>query len=224
MCKIEDLNEIEVKKSLKCLYEHDEQLTKLRWLNEKAELMAKEFEVLLILKAYLFLFFGICSFFQIELKLSDFSILPSNIASFFSDTNFESNSVILSREEIKQLEKLCGFKIRNQKLLYRASSQRYSAKLFHDKCNFVANTLTIIQSENGFVFGGFTKKSWDCNFIMKKTDTHAFIFSFKNEENKPEKLLVNPFNYRNAISCNPINGPVFGDEIIIADKCNEGLK
>jgi hypothetical protein len=43
------------------------------------------------------------------------------------------------------------------------------------------NTLRVIKSENGNIFGGYTTKAWDSNW-ESVTDPNAFIFSLINKE------------------------------------------
>ena len=46
------------------------------------------------------------------------------------------------------------------KLIYRASEHDYTAKSFHDCCNDKGPTLVVIKSSGGWIFGGYTTKSW----------------------------------------------------------------
>ena len=46
------------------------------------------------------------------------------------------------------------------KLLYRASEHGYTAKSFHEYCDDKGPTLVIIKSSGGWIFGGYTAKSW----------------------------------------------------------------
>jgi hypothetical protein len=64
-----------------------------------------------------------------------------------------------------------------------------TAQNFHTKCDTVANTLTIIKSTNGNIFGGFTEKAWDSSsgYVI---DPKAFVFSLVNNENKPFKAII----------------------------------
>ncbi len=59
----------------------------------------------------------------------------------------------------KWLHKLTGQK-KGWKLLYRASKEGFSASSFHSKCNNQGPTITIIQSTNGNIFGGYNTASW----------------------------------------------------------------
>ncbi len=78
---------------------------------------------------------------------------------------------------------------------------------FHKRCDEIANTLTIIKSEHGNIFGGFAEKAWDSSNQLYE-DPKAFIFSLVNKENKPFKAMS---TYRaRAIRCDPSYGPSFG--------------
>ena len=46
------------------------------------------------------------------------------------------------------------------KLIYRASEHGYTAKSFHECCDDKGPTLIVIKSDGGWIFGGYTKKSW----------------------------------------------------------------
>lgn len=118
-------------------------------------------------------------------------------------------SKILSNEEMIALERLVGFSLRNRSLLYRASDHGFEAVKFHEKCDKISNTLTIIKSANGFVFGGFTTTTWDGPDAHKRDDK-AFLLSLKNKENKAEKMMVNPAMAQYAVVSNPGLGPTFG--------------
>ena len=55
---------------------------------------------------------------------------------------------------------------------------------FHSKCDIKPNTLVIVKSANGNIFGGYTEKDWAHTGNYKKDD-YAFIFSLVNKDNKP---------------------------------------
>ena len=48
----------------------------------------------------------------------------------------------------------------NWRLIYRASEHGYSAKSFHECCDDKGPTLVVIKSSGGWIFGGYTTKSW----------------------------------------------------------------
>ena len=54
------------------------------------------------------------------------------------------------------------------KLMYRASENGYTAKSFHDNCEDIDEpTLIIIKSSEGYLFGGFTTRTWACDHSKK---------------------------------------------------------
>ena len=46
------------------------------------------------------------------------------------------------------------------KLLYRASEHGYTAESFHEYCDDKKPTLVVIKSSGGWIFGGYTTRSW----------------------------------------------------------------
>lgn len=46
-------------------------------------------------------------------------------------------------------------------LLYRGSENGFSASTFHQKCDNIPNTLTIVRTEFGKTIAGFTQYTWN---------------------------------------------------------------
>jgi hypothetical protein len=114
-------------------------------------------------------------------------------------------SEILSIQQTFELLKLCSLS-RNWELIYRASRDGFQADRFHSQCDRKPNTLVIIKSTNGNIFGGYTEQDWT-HTNSYKNDANAFIFSLVNKENKP--LIMKPQN-QNVIYCLSSYGPTFG--------------
>ena len=116
------------------------------------------------------------------------------------------------------------------RLKYRASRDGFSAESFQAKCDGVPNTLTVIKSSSGNIFGGFAKKMWDlwsscgksCGYeaceeyglcedksALVFRDPDAYIFSLVNKEKVPFKALCSS-DGENALYCSPSSGPSFG--------------
>ena len=102
-------------------------------------------------------------------------------------------------------------------LIYRASRDGFEAAKFHSKCDNKPNTLIVIKSTNGNIFGGYTEQSWSGSGF--KTDSNAFIFSLINLDNKPKKIK---WSRNQAIGCSTSHGPIFGagHDLFISDKSN----
>ena len=89
-------------------------------------------------------------------------------------------------------------------LLYRASEEGYSPKIFHNKVDNIKNTLLLIKDINNFIYGGFTRKTWDGNKIYKN-DKNAIVFNLEKENYYKIK------NEKYAIFCDPDNLAIFGE-------------
>ena len=102
-------------------------------------------------------------------------------------------------------------------LIYRASRDGFEAAKFHSKCDNKPNTLIVIKSTNGNIFGGYTEQSWSGSGF--KTDSNAFIFSLINLDNKTKKIK---WSRNQAIGCSTSHGPIFGAvyDLFISDKSN----
>ena len=119
------------------------------------------------------------------------------------------DSIILETDKLYyDLRSLCGFEDQKWKLIYRATKDGFRAQDFHDKCDNIPNTLTIIKATNSNIFGGFTNAKWSKEDEFKEDPT-AFIFNLTNKQNKA--LLVDCTDPDHAIKCSEDHGPCFGD-------------
>ena len=104
-------------------------------------------------------------------------------------------------------------KIKNYRLLFRASENKYKASNFHSKCDGYNNTLTLVKTKNGKIFGGFTDAQWDQSSNYK-SGSNGFIFSLDNNEIYYNKnSTYNIYGYSGY-------GPYFGSgDFYISDNC-----
>ena len=113
-------------------------------------------------------------------------------------------------------------------LLYRASKDGFGAGAFHEKCDFMDNTVVVVQAkENGNVFGGYTAAPWKSppSFEFVE-DPQAFLFLLSNVANPRDKAQifgVRPDDTQYAVCHDPKYGPIFGNgySLCIYDKCDE---
>jgi hypothetical protein len=158
-----------------------------------------------------------------ELVIDDYKI--SN--EFENPNSFSSklDSNIVDSDQSVELIKLCEFDTKTQfKLLYRASRDGFGVKDFHEKCNNILKTLTLIKvKDKPHIFGGYTEATWGGDLVYKK-DPNAFIFSLVNNDNKPIKMKVNE-NIQYAIGCHCTYGPSFGKgkDFHISSRSNSNL-
>ena len=142
---------------------------------------------------------------------NDINNMPININSLFPEQVLRISNIFQNREDLQLIENKINKGPLNYALLFRATEDGDSAKIFHDKCDNALNTLIVIRTNEGKRFGGYTTQSWEGNNIYKK-DEEAFVFSLN-------KNKIYPVNEdKNAIWCFRNWGPIFeGYQIDIKD-------
>ena len=123
--------------------------------------------------------------------------------------------------------------IRRFRFLFRASDHKYSANKFHELCDDKGGTITIIKSNWGNIFGGFTSKSWKPSNHWGyefRRDENAFLFLVKSDDQSqqikyPLLLELRENRAKYAIHCNNNAGPGFagGYDICIRNDCNKPI-
>ncbi len=129
---------------------------------------------------------------------------------------FQMDSKIISAEQEKPLQALTSLTKKSFHLLWRGSRDGFDGKVFHSLCDGKPNTLTVIKSENGCIFGGYTSEPWssDEGFI---TDSSAFLYSLTNPSNTPFRMQVR--HPTQAVYHYFRKGPTFGrNELVIFDR------
>ena len=99
------------------------------------------------------------------------------------------------------------------KLIYTASQDGFQASDFHRCCDGKGETVSVLKSSEGFLFGGYTDVPWHNPSLGSwNYSTKSFLFSFKSflTGGVPVKLTLNDGNNSRAVyHCNT-NGLVFG--------------
>ena len=144
------------------------------------------------------------------------SVIDSKILAKFEDYQFIEK---IYRESDKNFinKKL------KMKLLYRVSRDGDSSSTFHQKCDNIKDTVTLVKTENDLIFGGYTNETWDGSDYKK--DDKAFCFSIDL------KKKYNNKGTGKSVFCRKDHGPCFGDALFwIYDNClskggfmNDGL-
>jgi hypothetical protein len=131
------------------------------------------------------------------------------------------SEIITNGQQCSELIDLCQFSSSDKwSLLYRGTRDGFDLDDFHSRCDLHSNTLTILKAkESDFIFGGYTTVSWDRSNEWK-SDPNAFLFSLTNKDKEPVKMKIKPKRYHNAIHCDPKWGPIFGQDILIANNAN----
>jgi hypothetical protein len=129
-------------------------------------------------------------------------------------------SSVISPKDLIKLNPAFGFTIDQKwRLIYRGSVDGFGAADFHRHCDGIANTITVVKSSNGNIFGGYTNAAWDSSNDWK-ADSGAFLFSLQ------KKLTLKIFKCircHYSIICNRHSGPNFFNDLYIADNSNLNL-
>jgi len=143
-------------------------------------------------------------------------VIDSNILTKFEDYQFIEKIYRINDENFinKKLK---------MKLLYRLSRDGDSSSTFHQKCDNIKDTVTLVKTKNDLIFGGYTNETW--NGSDYKKDDKAFCFSIDLKKKYNNKKTDK------SIYCKNGYGPCFGNAIFwIYDNClskggfmNDGL-
>jgi hypothetical protein len=81
------------------------------------------------------------------------------------------------------LKQLFDNQILELKILYRGTEHSFAYAAFLDNCVNKGPTLSVFQSENGRIFGGYTSKNWikfdkGVGYYFFTSDEKAWLFSF----------------------------------------------
>ena len=101
-------------------------------------------------------------------------------------------------------------------MLWKGSRDGFAASKFHSNCDGKGPTLTVIQSTDGVIFGGYASHPWCNSGGVGHQDDTAFIYSIT------KGYKVSKQNNGNSIRCGSGYGPRFGsgNDILIYDNCN----
>jgi hypothetical protein len=114
----------------------------------------------------------------------------------------------------------CALRGQALRLLYRGSRDGFEASAFHGRCDGHPNTITLICSTTGCIFGGYTPLAWNSrNGYVPDPSEKTFIFTLKNPHNLPARIYkLKDAQY--AINDQAQYGPTFGcNAVYVCDKC-----
>jgi hypothetical protein len=117
---------------------------------------------------------------------------------------------------------LSDLQMKQWTLLYRGSRDGFGVSHFHGKCDGKSNTLTVIETTKGFIFGGFTPLAWDSSSGWRADSSRkTFLFTVKNPRGSSGRRFVMA-GTANAILCHSSHGATHGNgcEIYVSDGCN----
>ena len=88
---------------------------------------------------------------------------------------FLKNTILIGQEYDNYLRNWFGDHCK-WKLLYRASEHGYTSESFHECCDNKGPTLVIIKSSEGWIFGGYTTRSWEVSHSGEESQCILMFF------------------------------------------------
>ncbi|CAF0958556.1 unnamed protein product [Adineta steineri] len=132
------------------------------------------------------------------------------------------NGTLLRLEHKVKLNEFYGNINQRWELIYKATRDGFSASAFHSRCDNKGPTISIIQSNNNYIFGGYTSIAWTSSQKYQNDET-AFLFTLTNPHNiPPTKYTIRSDHTTHAIYDDSRCGPRFGSgtDICIYDSNN----
>ena len=142
----------------------------------------------------------------------------------YSNRTFKSN-LLTMKEDLKLFQFLSnkiGQHIFEQRCnrLFRASEKHFLGGFFHKLCDGHSPTITIIQSEYGNIFGGYTITPWNIRGGMSNYNAVLFLIRSKDTTLNTSCPMESGSNIPISSIPNSMGGPSF-DGLEICDECNK---
>ena len=139
-------------------------------------------------------------------------------------TQLTDNGTLLVGVYKEKINQWFGRRYQDFRLIFKATSNDFQIRTFHEQCDGKGSTITLIQTTPKYVFGGFTRIPWSSK-KDKFHDGEAVLFTLNNPYGIPATLYktkakVGHYN----IFHDPKMGPIFGkdpsDMVVTVDKYN----
>lgn len=93
--------------------------------------------------------------------------------------------------------------------IYKGTKDGFNTNNFHGKCDNKGETVVVIQSDSGNIFGGYAPQPWG-NTNQYTYDTKTFLFSLVNKNGKAPLKIGNNTNNKHSTYNASSYGPTFG--------------
>ena len=116
-----------------------------------------------------------------------------------------SKNILLNKDDFDLIKYFINKGNIKLSLIYKATIDSDFSNKFHEKCDNNSPTITLIKTDNGIRFGGYTTQTWNNNEECKQDD-EAFLFSIDLRKKYEIEKGVEC-----AIYCGGEYGPTFGE-------------
>lgn len=129
---------------------------------------------------------------------------------------FEETTILDSSQKYKLWS---WIRYKRTTLIYVATRDGFAAANFHKQCDNKGSTLTIVRSNQNYLFGGYTDHLWDSSNTGK--NGASWIFTLTNPANVPQQYFIASSN-STGIYTHTSYGPSFGSasDICVANSSN----
>ncbi|CAF0818161.1 unnamed protein product [Adineta steineri] len=137
------------------------------------------------------------------------------------ENTFPSGTLLHLEHKVK-LNEFYGKSNQKWELIYKATRDGFRANAFHSRCDNKGPTISIIQSNNNYIFGGYTSIAWTSSEKYQNDET-AFLFTLRNPHNIPPTKYTIKYDYVEiAIYDDSDSGPRFGSgaDMRVCDNSN----
>lgn len=135
------------------------------------------------------------------------------------------SNIIKSRRHVVQLHQWLEENDANGglQLLYRSSTDDASTSNFHSKCDNRGSTITIVETLDGYIVGGYTSIPWKSK-EQWHGDKKAFLFVLSGTDvHSPSKMKLKNQDEKRAVHHSASYGPTFGCLSPLTDFYVDGL-
>jgi hypothetical protein len=120
------------------------------------------------------------------------------------NNNRRLHSTILDNSQANQILDWYTGSVTTWKSLYVGSKDGFQAAIFHQLCDNKGETLTVIKDDQGFIFGGYTTRSWTGTATYAEA-IGSWLFAFKDSPIKMDLVT------KEYAVCDTVQyGPTFG--------------
>ena len=139
-------------------------------------------------------------------KINKNTLNIDNDSNFFNRINaVVSKNILFNKDDYNLIKYFINKGNIKLNLIYKATVDSDFSNAFHSKCDEHSPTITIVKTDQGVRFGGYTTMTWKCDLECKKDD-EAFLFSMDCKKKYQIKIGTEC-----AIYCNREYGPTFGE-------------
>jgi len=103
----------------------------------------------------------------------------------------------------------CDSAKKQWKLIYKASKDGFASTTFHTLCDNQGETITVIKSSNGYIFGGYNPCNWTSTSVYTN-DMKTFLFSLVGAKGFQPTLIPSMTGKGNSTYGCSTYGPTWG--------------